>query len=336
MAFLNVNSNLVAFSDACVGNNQPLKKSFDWTVQVNGDLVSSPESKQFQVPPGVVFGLFGGAISTGVDNTTTFALTLNPILPGVYRMTWTGGAAPQFRVDRALNLSTEVVTVTVNNNVTATFALASTAPQDFAAVSVGDTVWIPSVATGDPASPFNAINTGAWVVLAKGSVLSVSNKSLTLRRPIGDAFSGAPEVVTVASAGQFQAFSPNPVQAGYSLNINAGFSPVTWGTYVLTAVNPAWIEFASTESLPLETGVMPDNAGVVIYTQARRFIHLESDQLITVRVNGDTGSFLKVMPRVVGNPKGVGYIELWGPVWELTVVNLAPGDVANLQLISCE
>lgn len=336
MAFLNVNSSLVAFSDACVQNSAPLKKNFDWQTQINGEVVSYPESKPFAVPPGATFGLFSGAIGTAIDNTTAFDLTLNPMLPGVYRMTWTAGTPPLFRTDRALNLSAEVVTVTVNNNATANFSLASTASQDFTSVSVGDTVWIPSVATGDPASPFNAINTGAWVVLAKGAVLSVPNKSLTLRRPIGTVFSGAPEVITVAALDQFQAFSAGPVQPGNSLAISAGFSPVTWGTYVLTAVNSGWLEFASTESLPLESGIMPDSPGFVIYSQARRFIHLESDQLIAVRVNGDTGSFLKVMPRVVGNPKGVGYIELWGPVWSLEVVNLAPGDSANLQLISCE
>ena len=112
------------------GNNNPLKQNFNWTVQINGDVITSPESKPYQVSPGVTQNLFSGTRSLSLDGTTGLDLTLNPILPGVYRLTWTAGAAPVFRTDRALALSTEVVTVTVNNNATASFlASSSTAPR---------------------------------------------------------------------------------------------------------------------------------------------------------------------------------------------------------------
>ena len=102
---------------------------------------------------------------------------------------------------------------------------------------------------------------------------------------------------------QFQAFSSGPVQIGDSVVISAGFSAVTWGTYVLTAVNSGWIEFASTESLPLEAGIMPGTSGFTIYSQARRFIHLESDQLITVHVAAAPDLFSRSCPASSATPR---------------------------------
>src|SRR6266404_663894 len=196
MAFLNVNSSLVAFSDeTCPQNNQPLKKNYDWVTAINGEFVTSPESKPYKVAPGAALNLFSGTRSLSTGSGSIFALTLNPVQSSVYRLTWTGSTAPVFRTDRALALNTEIVTVTVNNNATALFALSSSAPQDFAAVQVGDNVWVPDTYTGDSASPFNSLNTGLWTVLAVGAVSSVANKSLTLRRLAGVPFSAAAEVV---------------------------------------------------------------------------------------------------------------------------------------------
>ncbi len=334
MPFLNINSSLVAFSDDCAKNSQPLKRNFDWTTKINGYPVLQPESKPYSISPGVTANLFSGTRTLSTGSDTAFDLTLNPVQDGVYRLTWTAGTAPVFRTDRSLTLSTETVTVTVNNNSTAVFSLASSAPDDFASVSVGDSVWIPDTSTGDSASVFNPLNVGLWVVIAKGSVMSVSNKSLTLKRPSGEAFQGATEVVTVTADSQFQAFSSGPVQIDDSLEITAGFSSVTWGTYTITQVNPSWVEFTSTNPIPLESDIITGASGIAIYTEAKQFLRLESDQLIVVRVNGDTNSYLKVAPRVAGDADSVGYMEIWGPIWQLDVVNLSPGDVAHLQLIT--
>jgi hypothetical protein len=269
-----------------------------------------------------------------VDGTTTFDLALSTVYEGVYRLTVTGGTAAGFRTARAVDLTGEAVTVAVNNNATATFALAAASVPDFSAVQVGDVVFIPDATTGDSTSPFNVLNVGFWAVLAIGPSGVGANRKLTCRRLPGQSFQGAGETQTVTAAGEFIVFSPGPVQAGDTLAISDGFSVVSQQTFIITAVTDSWIEFSSSESLPLETDIVPGAAGINIYSESKSFVRVEVDQPCYLQLNGSTGQEIELTPRRNGDSDQRAHFEMWGNIWQLAVVNRSAYASVTVQLIS--
>lgn len=332
-SLLSIFHHLLAFGDAQASSN-PRLKYLDWEVAYSAIPVQDQQSKTYILDPGETRTIFSGARTLTVDNTTAFSLTLNPNLSSVYRMTRTAGTAPGFRTDRALTLSTHTITVSINNNVTAQFSLEPSASVNFSAVQIGDTIFIPGVSTGDAAGPFNVLNEGFWTVMAVVPVSSNPNLGIICQRPAGVAFQGVAETVSVTVDSQLQAFSAGPVQAGDTLQIGAGFSTITRQSFQISTVTAGWIEFLSTQPLPLESGVLPGSAGISIYTNAQNFLRIEADQLAYVKIN--QGSNIELVPRQVCDIQGRGYLELWGNIWQLDVVNRNPGSVMNVFVASAQ
>lgn len=338
-ATLNIHSNILAFGDANTVTSNPKLRHVDWTTDYTQISIASPENKAFELAPGETRTLFSGVRSLDIDNTTELSLSLNAQKAGTYRLGWAtgGGTAPSFRTERAVSVAGENITVTVNNNASAVFALDEASLEDFSAVSVGDILFIPDTTTGDSASPFNILNVGYWVVLSKGPVGVAANHKITCRRLPGETFQGASEAVPGASItddAQFIVFSSGDVQVGDYVVISSGFSVVTQGTYQITAVTARWIEFVSSEPLPLEADVLPTTTGVRVFSQAKSFIHVETDQPAIIRVNGASGNELKIVPRAVADLDGRAWWQMWGPVWELVVVNTSSAASMAVQLIS--
>lgn len=336
MPVINVYENILIHGDGEIATANPLRRYVDWGRRIEGVVVDKPESKQYEIDPGATSTIFSGSRSLTVDGTTAFNLTLNSVIPGVYRLTWAAGTSPGFRTDRSLTLNTEVVTVTVNNNATADFALSSGSPNNFASVQVGDVVYVPHTTTGDSASPFSVLNVGYWLVLAKGAVSMVANKKLTMKRLPSQPFEAVAEAVTITANSQFQAFSASGVQIGDSMEISSGFSVVTQKTYVLSAVTPNFVEFTSAEPLPLESSILPTATGITIYYMAKRFLRVEVDQEAVIRLNGDTSSSMRLSPRTVSDLESMAHFEIWGSVWRLDIVNRSPGTMLVANVISCE
>ena len=334
MPRLNIHSNILAFGDADTVTSNPRLRYVDWTTDYTQIPISSPENKEYTLAPGETRTIFSGVRALGIDNSTVFALTLNPTADGVYRLTSTGGTPPAFRTSRAVAISGETVTVVVNNNATITIALAAASVPTFAAASVGDIVFVPNTTTGDSASPFNILNVGFWVILAIGPSGIGANRKLTLKRLAGEAFQGASELVTISSNSQFVVFSSGAVRAGDNIVIGAGFSTVTQGIYIVQTVTDKWVEFTSGESLPLESAIQPTAAGINIYTAAKAFLRVEADQPVYIHLNGGTENTLSLKPRTPADPFGRGYLEMWGTVWQLEVVNRSSSSSAVVEIIS--
>ena len=334
MAQLNIHTNILMFADPETVSSNPKRRNTDWTVDYGQIAVRSPENREYLLQPGETKTIYSGVRTLTSDVTTEYALTLNTYSGGVYRLTNTGGQAPGFRTARALALAGETVTVSVNNNATVDFTLIPTSVPTFAAVQVGDTVFIPDVTTGDTASPFNQLNVGFWTVLAIGASGAGANRRLTCRRLPGQSFQASAEAVAVVASTEFKAFSSAGVQVGDTVVFDAGFSQVTWGSYSVRTVTADWIEFASGEYLPLEADILPGVTGVVFYSEAKSFLRIEADQRAVVRYNGATDNSNQLKPRVAGDQDKVGYEEKWGPVWSLVIVNLSRTNSMQLQVIS--
>lgn len=320
MPTLNVNAHILAFSDADTGTSQPRFRNVDWAPGRTQLPINAPINREFDFGPAETKTIFNGERTLAVDGTTTFALTLNPVKAGVYRLTATAGTAPGFRTARAIDLTGELVTATVNNNATMEFTLDVGSIETFAGALVGDTVFIPDLTTGDSTqSLFNLLNVGFWTVLA------VTARKLTCVRPQGDAFQGVSEgPITPAAGTAFQVFSAGPVQPGDALEISAGFSVVTQKTYQITAATATWVEFVSGQSLPLESGILPTAAGIKIYDDAQDFLYIETDQEASIRINGATGDLTRARPQRVNDLNSRSMFMLTGTTWRLDIVNLNP------------
>lgn len=312
--FLTITNRALAFSDV-EATSQPQLKEFDWTYTGAKALpCQDPKSHGGKIPAGGSQIVFDGSRATTLDGTTAFGVALSPLDAGTrYRFSWTGGTNPSLRTDRGLTLSGQTATVAVNADSTVNLTLGG---GTFAGVIAGDTVLIPGVGTGDAANVFSEVNVGFWVVIA-----AISATNLQLARPAGASFSATGETVTLASNAQLRAYSADGVQAGDSAQISAGFAPASRRTYVVDVVTSTYFEVVSTAAIATEAGVLPGAAGLVFYTDGKRFLRVEVDQEAIVRVNADTSDNNWISPFQPGDRRQMGEFEKTGPVYKLVVVN---------------
>lgn len=316
--FLTITNRALAFHDS-EATSQPGMKAYDWTMGgagIKSLSVADPKTYGGTIAASATETVFDGTRTTSLDGTTAFASTLSTLDAGSrYRFTWTGGTNPTLRTDRGLTLATQSATFAVNTDSTVNLTIGG---GTFGTTVAGDIIFIPGVTTGDAASVFSELNVGFWSVLA---VISTTN--LQLARLPGESFSATGETVTVASNAQLQAFSAAGVQVGDNVRISAGFSTATRRTYSVDRVTSTWFEVLSTAPIAAETGKLPGAAGMVFYTDAKRFFHLEVDQFCVVRFNSDTSDNNELEPIQAGDKKQPGWEEKFGPTFKLVIVNKA-------------
>jgi hypothetical protein len=223
-----------------------------------------------------------------------------------------------------MSLSGIVLTLVANSNGTLTITAGSGSP--FSAVVVGDTIFVPGTTTGDSSIGFNVLNEGSW------TVLSASSGAVTLVRPSG-VFEGVGETVT-PSSNDALAYSSSGIQVGDNVDVSVGFSSSALRTYEIVAVTSKWFEVTSTTPLVAEAA-LPTASGMIFYTNAKRFIRIESDQESVVRVNGDTSSYNRLSPWSPGDVQQVAEYTRVGPTWTLKVLNRAVVS-ANVLVMSAE
>lgn len=331
---LNLNISILSYDDTDAGTtNNPLRRAADWVRRFSNVSVSKPRSQIVTLEPAESLSLFSGVRSTAIDGTTKFDLGLLSVSTCTYRLAWSAGTPPAFRTPRVLSGdATSEVTVSVNNNATATFTASDGTLLDFTGVQVGDIVRIGGVTTGDPAGPFSLNNEGYWVVLGIGA------SSLTCRRLPAAAFLASAETVVLGAgfASVLKVYSSTGVQIGDKLEVRAGFSVVTHRTYVVSQVTDSFVEFVSTVPLPLEDSVVVGVSGLVFYTSSKRVCYLESDQELVIRPNGLTSNELVISPFEVGDPDRVAVWQQIGNIYDLTIVNRSGTDRAEIFVFSCE
>jgi hypothetical protein len=326
-ALLNLDASIVSYLDNPATSN-PKLRPVDWQTSKCAVPVNNPSTRSFQLAPYQTVVLFNGAISTSIDGTTTFNITLNPINVNTYRFTAVSGTAPAFRPNRGLTLATTSVTLTDLGNSSLQFTGTG---GDLAAVQVGDTLLIPGVTTGDSAGPFNLLNEGFWQVIG---VLNTS--TIVLTRPAGMTYSFANQTVTVASNPQVIAFGPTGVQVGNSVDLNLGSFPQVLGTFAVQTVTPTYFEIVSTLPLPLLTGIMP-NTGMAFFSEAKAYAELYTDQSCSIQANNSSDSSERLDPWRAGScdPNDFGYWKKVGLLWALYVTNRTAQSL-NLVFISTD
>lgn len=325
-ANLTILSKALAYGDSTTSPaNNPKLRHFDWSRSVENISVRNPQAVPVTILPGQEVTVFNGSRTLTADPTTAYDITLSPLSPTTYRLTWSGGTDPTFRTDRGLILSGVAVAVAVGGNATITLTIPP-GPVTFSAVQTGDTVFIPGVSTGDTANVFSSLNEGLW------TVLSGTAQVLTLMRPEGVDFQAAAETVTLTSHDQLQAFSASGVQTDDTLELVAGFAAYSRRSYSISSVTSKRIEFFSSTPLALEADIAPGASGISIYSSAVRFVRVEATEECALKFNSDTSTNNHVSPVP---DIGYGWLEKFGTTWSLKILNLS-GTRLSAMVFSAE
>ena len=312
MSILNRTHRVVTFDDAEVNSN-PLKRYVDWRRDVQAVPVENPSgATKYLIDPQTELSIFNGSRSLTVDSTTELVLAPNILDSSQYRLYWDGnGTAPGFRTERALSLTSGTLSLVLqSNNV---MVATHTGGSVFGSVQVGDIAFIPGVTTGDP-SLFNVLNEGEWVVIA------ASASALTLTRAPGSVFQGASDSKTITTATQFMVYAPTGVRVGDTLDIISAFSVQARNSYRVVAVTSRWVDFFSGVALASQT-LLPGASSFAIYGSAKRYLYLETDQPIAMKLNGNTTETDRVDPFLAGDPDRRGPCEKWGLTFSLSIKN---------------
>jgi hypothetical protein len=260
---------LNAYSDQNPSNS-PSQGNFKWTRPINGLQVENAESDTIDLAPGESRDLFDKSRGTSQDGTTRYSLTLKPFTTNTYVLSYASGTSPNFRVQRSIGIdATTQVTVTQNGPVS-TYTSPAGTPFSLGTVVVGDYVQIGNL--------FNTLNQTIQGVF---QVISVTGSSFSVRNDQG--VNEGPITLAAGFASQVSIFGSAGVQIGDTLNISSGFSPVTFGSYPVTAVYANSLEFFFAGVLPLESNILTE---VALYESAISFLYLEVDEPISLIING--------------------------------------------------
>lgn len=305
-------------------SNAPNRSNFKWERNANSIFANNPTSLEFSMAPGETRTLFNGQRTLTQDNTTQYTLSLVPFTMTTYQIKWVGGTSPRFRTARVsgANSSTNV-TVTVNGPV-ATFASGIGQPFDLISggVVVGDSVRI--------GSNFSPANQGEW------KIISMTNTSFSVANPL--AVAEGPINLGSSYNSQVDIYSAAGVQVNDTLIISGGFSPASWGSYTITAVSDTFIQFSSLNALPQESSITTQ--AIAAYFIAKKLIYMESDQHVTMAINGASGNEINPLVTcgcngLIPNKQEPGMFLRTSTVYSISITNVSI-NTANLFFASVE
>ena len=283
MSLMNILTHINIYEDNGATAN-PTQNNVKWSKDVQGISVNEPQSKLIKLNAGQSLDMFSSSETISADVTTTWDIALKSGTSNTYVLSHNAGTAPVFRILRSIGAdATTEVQVTKNATILKFQAVGGTIFDLIAGgVVAGDEVRI--------GSAFNSANRG------KFKVLSVEADALTVENQFGVAES---IVLGAEFADNFKVHSSDGIQVGYKVDIKSNFSPVILGTYEITDVADDYIEIYSAKSLPEEIGVSNDPEAFLFYKDAKKFVYMESDKLLSLKINGSTETNT-VEPFVVG------------------------------------
>lgn len=327
---LEVHSTIVSYADENVSNN-PRLRTADWSKHQTAITAGRPLISEYLIEPSQSVVAFDGTRTLAIDGTTEVDITLVDSSKSLYRLEWVGGTLPEFRPTDSPSLAGETLEFTINNGATAKLQVTSSPAFQFLGVGTGWQVFIPGLSTNDPATVFNETNTGYWVILGTAD----NANSLILKRPAGQGFEGVAESVVLADDAQIQFFNYNGVQVGDKFEIVGGpINAMYRQDFEVSSLTGRRIEFISPEPLPEESAVLIGASNLVIYSDAKMFVRIETDQDTTIRFNGDSGNNVRVSPIATNSLQDMGWIEKYGPTFKLEIRNKSYVNSARVILIS--
>lgn len=319
MSKLNLLVHLNAYQDSNPSNN-PSQNNWKWQRDLQGLDISEPESKSLSLQAGQSATLFSGSVSTSADGTTEWDIALKAGTSNTYRISKSAGTSPAFRTQRSSGAdATTEITVTKNASLLIFTSTGGTALDLISGgVVVGDEVRIGSL--------FNAANRGKFKVLSRTAT------SLVVEHSAGVA--EGPITLGVGFADQLDVFSADGIQVGDKVDVIAGFSSVSFGTYDITDVSPDYIEIYSLSALPAESSIPNSPSALLIYRSAKGFIYVESNQKLEIQIDG-SATPNGLQPMNAGTTLKPGVFMSSSSMKSVVITNLSQ-DVADIFYVTAE
>jgi hypothetical protein len=324
--YINILINLLGYSDPAATTN-PLLRDIDYKRQFIGVPTQNSFSQRITIPAASSMTVASTARSLSQDATSQYKIDLYE--NNTFRFSWAGGTNPILKTKRAVTYSnTTAFTLTkVGNIITYTWTGVGTDP-NFAAngVIAGDIFHI------EEGGNFNTANSGSFVIVgvADGYV-EVINEDGVEETAI------ALGAVVDGLWSPLQIFKNDGVQVGDNVSITStAFNVNNRGIYTITNITPEWFELENglpgVPEGPFAIGAAP---AIVFYSDIFKFLYLESDQTVSVRINGDTSDRVQIEPIEAADPTNVGIYLQRGGVWSLVIANNS-NTTANVKVALCE
>lgn len=316
---LNLFIRFAVFSDSSP-TLHPRLQDEDWDRQFEGITTGNSFSRRVDVPPAQSISVATTARSLSQDATTQYTVTRPDPDQNTFRFRWTGGTNPVLKTARTPGHdATTQFTVTKTGSVIRFTATGGTIPNfSTAGVIVGDQLNIEST-TPTVTSPFNTLNQGVFTVVAVSTtfveVLSIDGNGVA-EGPItlGSRSDSLPALAVYSSAG-VQVKDEALIQAVPFHIVNRGafqVSKVTSTYFDVTNGTPGLAEG------PITIGAID---GIVFYPSIWKWLYIETDQKVSVRINGDTSDRIQIEPVVAGSRDKVGVYLQRGQVYSVSLAN---------------
>jgi hypothetical protein len=305
MSKMNLLVHLNAYQDVNATVN-PSQNNWKWQRDIQGISIADPSSKSLSLPSGQSLSLFSGMVATSDDTTTTWNIALKAGTSQTYKISKASGTSPAFRAARVSGAdATTQISITKNATLLTISSTAGT-PLNLivGSVVVGDEVRLGTL--------FNPLNQGKYKILARTA------NSFTIENPSGSVEGSI--TLGTGFADQLSIFSATGVQVADKVDIIAGFSSVSFGTYEITDVSPDYIEIHCTSALPSESGVVNTTPALLIYNNAKSFVYIESDKKLEVKVNNSVTPN-SIQPMLVGTSQMPGVFMSSSSMKSITITN---------------
>lgn len=299
MSKLSVLVSLNSYADSA-STNAPALNHFKWTREICNAAVDNPKSNEYSLAPFSSQTIFSGSRTLTQDLTTKYDIALKIGTPNTYVISWNSGTLPGFRTHRSTAGASDTTVLVTMSGTVATITQNSGTALDFSTVQIGDEIKI-----GDAFAVSNQVTS---IVIAK-TATSVSFENV-------NGVAEGPVTLGATFADQIIVQSTSPVQVGDKVVIDNGFSIASFGSYEITAVYWDSIEFYSSKPLAAESAV---TASLLIYSVAKRLVYVETNDKVSVSING--AAAVTVEPLVSASGKAPGMMLLTQNIHTLSVSN---------------
>lgn len=322
---MNVLVNMLIYGDGSETNN-PMIRDVDIARKLISIGTGNTCSKKTVIAPQVTTTIVQTARSLSQDSTTQYIVTLKS--GSTYRFRHSGGTDPVLRTRRTLayNSLSEISVTKVGSVVRYTWNGIGNDP-NFASngAIVGDIFHV------EAGGNFNPLNEGSFTIVA------VTDDYIEVLNDNGVAESNIPIGASIDSAVPIDIFSASGVQIDDQARITGSvFNIENRGVFTVTSVTAAYFEVSNgNPGIPEGPITLSSASDVVFYPDIYKWLYIESDQKLIVRLNGDTGNFVEMEPVELSGASPLSLFLFRGPVFRLDLVNNQL-ESANVRVILAE
>lgn len=308
---VNILVNILAYSDGAASNN-PRLKDIDYSRQFLGISTGNSFDRRIDIDPSDTLQIALTARSLTQDATTEYQIYDQG--NNKFRWLFAGGTNPTLRTQRTLTYSalTEFDVTKVGDVVRYTWNGTGADPNFLTnGVIEGDIFHVESDGN------FNSLNEGSF------QIVGVTDDYVEILNSNGVQETGIAVGPNIGDFIPLDYFSRDGVQVNDQVQItSSAFNIENRGVFNILAVTSRYFEISNgSPGIPEGPTAIGAANAIVFYPDIFKLCYIESNQKISVRLNGDTSDNVEIEPIKSNDPQKVGVFLLRGPVFQLDIAN---------------